>query len=118
MKSLPNTHPEEHQKFLQGEVSVQRSSERGFSQTAVDQTVEQTVNKSTKTNGGIIGFSLKKDAVPQWLITAHERASVSLKLKEMMDLSTNGDNIHKDFRALRLAKDKNDVERVMSVIKG
>ena len=39
MKSLPNTHPEAHQKFLQGEFSEQRSSMRGFSETAVDQTV-------------------------------------------------------------------------------
>ena len=60
MKNLPNTHPGAHQKFLQGELSVQRSSVRGFSQTAVDQTIEQTVNKSTKTKGGIIGFSWKK----------------------------------------------------------
>ena len=68
MKNLPNTHPEAHQKFLQGEFSVQRSSVRGFSQTAVDQTVEQTVNKSMKTKGGIIGFSLKKGAAQRWLI--------------------------------------------------
>ena len=40
MKNLPNTHPEAHKKFLQGEFSIQRSSVRGFSQTAVDQTVE------------------------------------------------------------------------------
>ena len=55
MKNLPNTIMKHaHQKFLQGEFSVQRSGIRGFSQTAVDQTVEQTVNKSTKTKGGII----------------------------------------------------------------
>ena len=118
MKNLPNTHPEAHQKFLQGEFSIRRSSVRGFSQTAVDQTVEQTVNKSTKTKGGIIGLSLRKGAVQRWLITSHERASFSLKLKEMIGLNTNEDDIHKELRAPRLAKDENDVERVMSVIKG
>ena len=107
-----------HQKFLQGEFSVQISSVRGFSQTAVDQTVEQTVNKLTKTEGEIIGFSLKKGAVQRWFITAHERASFSLKLKEMLCLNTNEDDIHKEFRAPRLAKDENGVERVMSIIKG
>ena len=115
MKNLPNTHPETHQK---GEFSVKRSSVGGFSQTAVDQTVEQTVHKSTKTKGGIIGFSLKKGAVQRWLITARERASFSLKLKEMIGLNTNEDDIHKEFRAPRLAKDENDVERVMSGIEG
>ena len=118
MKNLPNTCPEVHQKFLQDEFSAQRSSVRGFSQTAVDQTVEQTVNKSTNTKGGIIGFSLKKGSVQRWLITARERASSSLKLKEMIGLNTNKDDIHKEFRAPRLAEDENDVERAMSVIKG
>ena len=60
MKNPPNTHPEAHQKFLRGEFSGQRSSVRGFSQTAVDQTVEQTVNESAKTKDGIIDFSLKR----------------------------------------------------------
>ena len=70
-----------------------------------------------KTKGGIIGFSLKKGAVQRWLITAHKRAFFSLKLKEMTSLNTNEDDIHNDFRAPRLAKDENDVERVMSDIK-
>ena len=50
--------------------------------------------------------------------SAHERASFSLKLKEMIDLKTNEDDIHKEFRTPRLAKDENHVERIMSVIKG
>ena len=104
--------------FLQGKFSVQRSSVRGFSQSAVDQTVGQTVNKSKKTKGGIFGFSLKNGAVQLWLITAQERASFSLKLKEMIGLRTNENDIHKEFRAPSLAKDENDEERVMSVYKG
>ena len=46
------------------------------------------------------------------LITAHERASFSLKPKEMIGLSISKVDIHKEFRAPRLAKDENDVERV------
>ena len=71
-----------------------------------------------KAKGGIIAFSLKKGAVQRWLITAQERVSFSLKLKEMIGLNTNEDNIHKEFRTPRLATDENHVERMMSVIKG
>ena len=35
----------------------------------------------------------------------------------MIGLYTNEDDIHKEFRAPRLAKDENDVERVMSSLK-
>jgi len=33
---------------------------------------KQTVNRSTRSKGGIIGFSLNSGPVGKWLITAHE----------------------------------------------
>ena len=45
-------------------------------------------------------------------------SSFSLKLKEMIGLNTSEDDIHKEFRAPKLAKYENVVEGVMSVIKG
>ena len=63
MVSLQDTHPEAHQLLEDGNFGVQRSTSYGFSQLPVDQTIEQTLNRSTKTKGGIIGFSLRKGAV-------------------------------------------------------
>ena len=114
MKNLSNTYPEAHQKRSQDEFSLQRSSVRRFSQTAVDQTVEQTVNKSTKTKGEIIGFSLKSVQYSHGSLLPTREHVFSLKLKEMIGLNNNEDDIYKEFRAPRLAKDKNDAERVMS----
>ena len=36
----------------------------------------------------------------------------------MIGFNANENDIHKEFRAPRLAKDENDIERVMSVTKG
>ena len=118
MKNLPNTHPEAHQKFLQGEFSVQRSSYEDLVKLLLIRLSNKQLIRSMKTKGGIIGFSLKKGAVQRWLITAHKRVSFSLKLKDMIGLNTNEDDIHKEFRTPGLAKDENHVERMMSVIKG
>ena len=71
MKHLPESHPEAHTKKLRGEFAVQGSCD-GLTQTTVDQTLEQTLNKETKSKGGIIGFSLNKGVVQRWVLTAHE----------------------------------------------
>ena len=75
MMMLPETHPEAHALLLNGDFGVQRATSRGFSQMLVHQTIEQTLDRSTKTKGGIVGFSLRKGAVHWWMITAHSCAS-------------------------------------------
>ena len=65
---LPETHPEAHALLLNGDFGVQRATSHGFSQMPVDQTIEQTLSRSTKTKGGIVGFSLRKGAVLRWMI--------------------------------------------------
>ena len=63
MKSIQMSHPEANTHLQNGEFVVQRTVYKGFSRAAVDHTIEQTVNRDTKTKVGIIGFSLKKGAV-------------------------------------------------------
>lgn len=57
MLQLHVTHPDVEQKMLLGEFAVQRSEGKPFSQIPIDQTVEQTINKESKTPGGIIGLA-------------------------------------------------------------
>ena len=74
MIQLPETHPEAQMMLENGEFGVQRTAEHGFAQLPIDQIIQQTLNRSTKTKGGIVGFSLKKTAVQRWLLTAHSGA--------------------------------------------
>ena len=74
MIQLPETHPEAQMMLENGEFGVQRTAEHGFTQLPIDQIIQQTLNRSTKTKGGIVGFSLKKTAVQRWLLTAHSGA--------------------------------------------
>ena len=60
MMVLPETHPEAHALLLNGDFGVPRATSHGFAQMPVGQTIEQTLNRSTKTKGGIVGFSLRK----------------------------------------------------------
>ena len=74
MRSLKSTHPRVHHELSNGEFVVERSSVLPR-QLPVDLTIEQTVNRDTKTHGGIIGFS-RKPGVQRWIVNSHQRAEI------------------------------------------
>ena len=117
MLELPDTHPEAYSMLSQGDFGVQCTTSHGFSQLPVDQTIEQTLNRNTKTKGGIIGSSLKKGAVQWWMLTAYARASSADRCREMASLHPQ-DEIkgHKESGSVRKRKDEEDVKKVMEVI--
>ena len=60
MATLDEWHLDAYRQLFEANFAVQQSNSVGFSQTPVDQTIEETFNRDTKTKGEIIGFSLKK----------------------------------------------------------
>ena len=62
MKKLPETAPVVHDNFTAGCFVVKRSS-IPFSAVAADMCLEQTINRSSKTSGGIIGNTKRKEFV-------------------------------------------------------
>ena len=115
MIQLPETHPEAQIMLENGEFGVQRTTEHGFSQMPVDQTIEQTLNRSTKTKGGIVGFSLKKNAVQRWLLTAHSRALFVDKCRVMTGKEEQN-RLHTETGKSRMKRDEEDVRKVMEVV--
>ncbi|XP_078353866.1 uncharacterized protein LOC144638547 [Oculina patagonica] len=118
MMLLPETHPEAHNLLVHGDFGVQRSTSHGFSQMPVDQTIEQTLNRSTKTKGGIVGFSLRKGAVQRWMVTAHSRAAFVDKCREMTTgVQESQRRLHKETSPARMKRDEEDVKKVFEVIR-
>ena len=101
-----------------GDFGVQRTIHHGFSQVPVDQTIEQTLNRSTKTKGGIVGFSLKKSAVQQWMLTAHSRAAFIDSCRRMTDSYQGRSQYHKENGSSRIKRDEDDVTKITEVIEG
>ena len=52
---------------VDGQFAVQRSA---IAQVPVDHTIEQTMNRDSKTKGGIVGISVNGGAVQRWNLTA------------------------------------------------
>jgi len=65
--------PEAYELLRTNGISVARSEAQSC-RNAVDLTIEQTINRSAKTTGGIIGFSRNVNAYYRWCLTRHKRA--------------------------------------------
>ncbi len=115
MCSLPVTHPEAYTSISNGEFGLQRGS-KPFSQVPRDQAIEQTLNKTTKTHGGIIGFSRNIQDVHRWTITADERASLREKCFSMAGLKPHHTEEHQESSSTRLNKDEEDVRNVVGFV--
>ena len=114
MMSLKDAHPAFQEAFQ--DFVVQRSG-NAFSQVAIDHTIEQTINRDTKSKGRIIGFSLNKGAVQPWLLTSHERAAITQACREMVGISmTNGAGVIKEKGKGRMSVDENNVKKVQSTL--
>ncbi|CAC5360780.1 unnamed protein product [Mytilus coruscus] len=115
MQNLPNTHPDAHIYLSSGGFCVQRSS-HGFSRSTVDQTIEQTLNRDTKTRGGIVGFSLNKGSVKRWLLNAHERASISSKCRDLAGMVNPETSAQKELGKTRMKRDETDVLKLVQTL--
>ena len=113
MQSLESSHPEISQYLNNGGFSVQLSSNNPFGKIAMDQTIEETVNKDTQTPGGTKGFSLKSCAVARYYITADHKKECLRLLRAMVN-SENG-SIHPDLQKTRIGRDENDVKKVLQM---
>ena len=114
MLSLPTSHPSADEQMKRGEFAVQRSAAASFSQVPVDQALERTINRDTKTSGGIIGFSLCHEAVQRWMLTAHLRAAFTRACKHLAGMTSEGGPAHQDLRPAAIKDSEDAVQRVVA----
>ena len=79
--TLETSHPEVYREFKKRNLSVQLSETNPFGRCEPDRVIETTINKDTRTPGGLIGFSTKTNAVDRWMISASYCANVYSHLR-------------------------------------
>ena len=67
-----------------GVVVVRRSASRIFNCVPTYQALEQTINREAKSQGGVIGFTLRKGALLRWLMTRHITGEYAEAFKELL----------------------------------
>jgi hypothetical protein len=114
MMELNSVSPDLHQHFLNGKFSVQLKSRNPFGKIAIDQTLEETINRDTQTSGGTRGFSTKQGAVSKFYLTAEHRAEALRQLRELISLQTSSG--HPDLQSTRIRKDQSDESAILEML--
>lgn len=75
MKRLPSTAPDIHESFCDGKFVVKHTAGR-YKAVGADMALEQTINRSQKSQSGIIGMTRQKAFVTKWELIYHEMLAV------------------------------------------
>ena len=118
MTQLDKTCPDLHAHFMNGGFSVQLRQANPFAKIAIDQTVEETVNKDTQTSGGTKGFSLKPSALTRFYLTAEHRAEALRQLRDLIETSGQSQEglVHTDLQPSRVKRDEEDVASIVDML--
>ena len=103
MLNLDKTHPGAKKLLKSNSISVNRSSIPS-SRNAVDITVEKSINKHAKSQGGNIGFSRNHSAYYRWCTARHSRASSLQATLELAEMNTTESCSHKDVRHCKILR--------------
>ena len=68
--------------------TCQRQKNHGFSSTACDQVMEQTYNRDSKVRGGLVGFTLNRNAVHRWIMAQADRGAITRQCLKMTNNSS------------------------------
>ena len=94
---------------------MQQQNEYGFSGIPCEQTIEQKVNKDSKTRVGLKGFTINKGAVNRWMAGHHERADIMMQVE---DVARKGQMscFCKDLTESRMKQDESYLESIIDII--
>ncbi|GFO26052.1 hypothetical protein PoB_005255700 [Plakobranchus ocellatus] len=92
--------------------SVSRS-DTSASRTAADMTIEQTINKHTKTSGGIVGFRRSLPAYYRWCVTRRNRAQYVSATYQMANIESKNYEAHKESSHSERKLSEKAVKKIM-----
>ena len=113
--NMEHSHPGIRPIFEGGTLSIRRTS-KSFSRSAVDLTLEQTVNRDAASRQtGIVAFTQCVNARKRWTITRTVRGAVVGCLLEMTGLTTREETSHK-LKPYRIVRDNSDLRNIIKAI--
>jgi hypothetical protein len=86
-KLLQNTHPEIFQRLLQGQFVI-KDHTGCFNAVAPDMKLEQTIQRASKSTGGIVGQTKNSAIVVEWQLIFHEILLISNNLRALTNDSS------------------------------
>ena len=102
-------------KHLRKDSGISVQAQESFpSRTSIDQRGEQTINKDSKTVGGIKGFANEPSNILKWIFTRPEQAKNTYEMKNMAGMKVS--NEYKSLRRSQVIKTESKIQNVVSVL--
>ncbi len=113
--NIDYTHPGIWNNVMSGALSI-KCTKKNFTGTAVDQTLEQTINADAASRlTGIAAFTSSAEAWTRWMVTHSARSSLTGHFLEMAGLKPKEDS-SKELNSHRIDLDHDDLTKVTSFI--
>lgn len=116
MLNLPDTALPVYEQFKDGAFSVNRTG-KSFAGVSTDQVLEQTLNKDSKTAGGLIGISSDEEARTKWFLTTHLRAHLLSVQRQVYSTNTAiSGSRHKEDTDRTTLRDEVDIQALLNTL--
>ena len=103
LKQLEQNHPALYHEFLKGS-HVIKCQQKSFSAVSADMKLEQSIQRSAKSSGGIIGASKITDYVTEWSIIFHEVLGICNWLRDLTSANKGGSTENVPHHQLKSSK--------------
>ena len=112
MSDLEETHPDVHQKFLDG-FHVVRRSNQCWAGLSSDLVIEQTLMRSLKSIGGLThGSGMTEDMRNLWTLSAPVTSEYNSAMQDFTDLTYTTSPQHKDSTEALIKRDASDLDKI------
>ena len=112
MSDLEETHPDVHQKFLDG-FHVVRRSNQSWAGLSSDLVIEQTLMRSLKSIGGLThGSGMTKDMRNLWTLSAPVTSEYNSAMQDFTDLTYTTSPQQKDSTEALIKRDASDLDKI------
>ncbi|KAK2138952.1 hypothetical protein LSH36_2190g00024 [Paralvinella palmiformis] len=113
--NIEDSHPGINQVLCNGALSMSRT-DKNFSRSAVDFTLEQTINADAASrHTGIVAFNNSDTARQRWMLTRSARSAIVGKLLAKAGLESP-DDVTKSLKPYRFKKDHEDLNSLKNGI--
>jgi len=110
MRGLENNVPEMFA-HMQKRGFVVRRSEKNFNSVPTDQALEQSINREAKSNGGVIGYTLRRGSPLRWLLTRRATGEYAERVNDICS-SAKLKKLHEELGGSRIKQDQQHVQRI------
>ena len=121
-KALEATHPDIFRRLMCGYFVIKDHESGCFHAVAPDMKLEQSIQRSSKSAGGIVGQTRNLNFMVEWQLIFHEIILISNNFRDMMhDTSMNHSevaNIHHDLTGSKAVVLHEHVNKLLDFVKG